>query len=162
MKDPARDIAIEIMNKTRSMKDAMDIYDLVESGVDGALLREVLEYLTKLGFVVDTHISDSFSKVAEKNIKECKMILEKSEIPSVRAELDLLLSKPNIFLGMRYGTADNAKVEADTGVPLLINKYGRNSNRLMRLSGVVSKEVILMEGEIVSFDASMFNHKNLN
>lgn len=162
MKDVALDIALELINNTTNTEEAMDIYDLVESGVSGTLLREVLQYLTKFGYVVDTHFSESFKKVAENNIRECKNILSRSEIPSVRAELDLLQAKPNILLGVMFGTVDNIRTEADSGIPLLINKYGRTSTSLMKLSGSASQQVILVDGEIVSFDASMLDHKNMN
>lgn len=160
MKDVAKGIVKEIMSSTEGTGNAMDIYDLFDMGVDGPLLREVLEILNRTGFVVDTHFSEVFDKVVENNIKACKKDISKGDNPTAINELALLQAQPRIYVGVLKGLEH--KKYADSGIPLFIKHYKSSELKLMHLASSLEHGVMMVDEKMLGYDSRGFDHKILN
>jgi hypothetical protein len=160
-KNTAMEIAKEIIANTHGLDKAQSVLELNSQGITGELLREVYEILDKSNFVVDTALSDAFSKIVTENIAECKEVLKYAEVPGVRAELNLLEAKPVIVLGIQMDRNSSRYVEADTGIPLFVNRYRKKDKRLIAALEDMRGYAVLLDGDLVYVDRSGGNHKNL-
>lgn len=144
-------------------KHAMSLYDLVALGVDGELLREVVDILDKSNHVFNTAQASAFEETVKNNIKECETLLRRGLDEAVLNEWTMLKEKPKVLIGIQYDKNNDRLQEADSGIPLGLNKYTATSAALLRSSvGEESRRMILLDGELKTFDGSDFTHNNLN
>lgn len=160
MKDIVRGIIEKILSSTNGTEDALTIYDLFEMGVDGPLLREVLEVLNKTGFVVDTHLPEAFDQVVANNIKACKKMIKETDSEAAISELKLLQKTPEILVGV-YREIDNKRF-ADSGTPLFIKQYSSEERKLLHMATLNTKTVVMIDENILSYDSEGFSHLMLN
>jgi len=144
----AERIAQKIVKEVEGTETSFSLIDLVDSGVDGDLLVEVVEILNRSDFIVDLNLSDFWQKVASKNITECSKALVWNSDPATAEELKLLKEEPRIFVGCKFDRYSDTRMEADTGIPLMIRKYTKNSKALLQDAIREDSEFVMIENSI--------------
>lgn len=162
--ESAKRIALQIIRDVENLDTSFSLMELMDNGIDGELLAEVIEILNKIDFIVDTHLSEFWKNTAEKNKIECKKILNlhylhNKENIGKEEELKLLQEEPKIFIGCKFDKYSDKKIEADSGNPLFIRKFKRFSPALLDSSSrEPKKELIIIDEDMVLLDRHDYSY----
>jgi len=149
-------IAQGIIKDSSSVDHRFRLEDLLQLGVTGNLLEEVVFVLDKCGMLADVTIDDAFEEVAADNIKRLKkeLVVEKSK--GKKAELALLQGEPYHYIGIpvpihvRY-------VAADTGIPFGVPSTNDSFELFSRYFNTSYANSVILNGELVTLLEE--NHK---
>lgn len=156
-------ISKKIIEERKTIKEALTVQDLIEEGVDGELLNEVIRILDKSNNVFDTSTPPVFKDYVQQNIKRCESMLKEKLDDSVFNELRMLQEEPQLSVGIQYDSNNDTLCAADSGLPLNLVQYSSKSKVLLEQDmDNANIEIIMLDDEMKTYDCTAFDHKNLN
>lgn len=159
----AKKIAKKIIESSRGLAESYLLMDLIDSGIDGELLVEIVDILDRSGFIVDTKIPTGLQETLNTNIKDCTRILNTKYDKKIAQELALLKEPAQVYLGCQFDKNSDNKCEADSGLPVISRRFNSSSSYLLRFPvKQIDKDVIVIDDKVVSFDNSKFSHRSVN
>lgn len=141
-------IVEKIIKDASSINIRLTSDDLINSGVTGELLTEVIEILEKINMIADTGIPDAFERYAKENIKRLRKNLVFDADNVSITELKMLEQNSEIYIGVPLQKTPRG-IMSDSGEPLGVN-HVNSKKELMKYSDIENTTTpFLINGALV-------------
>jgi len=159
----AENIVGAIIKEIQTAGHTLVIDDLIEQGVTGSLLNEVMKLLDRTNLVIDTQYPEYFEELVEKNVKRCQQELLSDIQAKTLAELAMLTNKGATLIGLFYDRQwEQRLVEADSGRCVVSKRFSESAKQLFSFASEGRDTICELDGEIVGVDRSGISIDNIN